>query len=319
MSRRRRKPEPGNVYDQASRFLMHLDALPLLLWLLGTTRARIDFVQWVDTRRLVWPGQPDRTCDTVAWVVDRADGSRPWAVVVEFQAEADPEMFGRLLQYLGAVWLDARPSTLPGDRFFVGAVVVNLTGTGQASQHMELADTEVLVHLGVRERNLAALSADDLLDQVEAKQAPRLALAWLPVMHHGGDSGRIKRWLKLADRETDKNRRQALGLAQVFAEKAGCGPAWEKALKGWDVMESPIVKRWTAQARAEGEARGEARGEAKGKAEALVQVLEERFEEVPADLRAALAGQKDARRLKEWLSLALTERSLRLFRQKAGL
>ncbi len=308
MSRRRRKPapEPANVYDQASRFLMHLDALPLLLWLLGTTQARIGFVQWVDTRRLVWPGQPDRTCDTVAWVVDRADGSRPW-VVVEFQAEADPEMFGRLLQYLGAVWLDARPSRLPGDRFCVGAVVVNLTGTGQASQHMKLGDTGVLVHLGARERNLAALSADDLLDQVQAKQAPPLALAWLPVMHHGGDSARIKRWLKLADREADKNKRQALGLAQVFAEKAGCGPAWEDALKGWDVVESAIVKRWTAQARVE------------GKAEALVEVLEGRFKGVPDDLRAAVLGQKDALRLKEWISLALKERSLRQFRQKAGL
>jgi hypothetical protein len=64
------------VYDQASRFLLRLEAL-LLLWLLKVTAEEVGFVGWLDTRGVPWPGQPDRTCDTIAEVRDRAEGDRP--------------------------------------------------------------------------------------------------------------------------------------------------------------------------------------------------------------------------------------------------
>jgi hypothetical protein len=307
------------VYDQASRFLLRLGAEALLLWLLGATRAEVRFVDWLDTRSVPWPGQPDRICDTVAWLSDRADGDRPWALVAESQVQPDPDMFGRLLQYLGAVRVDLRPGRSRGDRFHVGAVVINLTGQGQTGQSMRLGRTRVLTELGVAERDLAGLSAEELLRDVEARRAPRLVLAWLPLMQNGGEPAIIRRWLDVAGQEADKKMREALGLALVFAERAGCGAAWREALRGWDVMESQIVKEWTAQARAEGLALGKAEGLREGEAKALLRVLQRRFKAVPDDLRAAVEAVQEAERLAAWLDLALEARSLRQFRTRAGL
>jgi hypothetical protein len=299
------------VYDQTSRFVLRLDAVPLLLWLLGTTAAEVRFVGWLDTRSVPWPGQPDRTCDTVAALRDRAAGDFPWAVVIEVQAEADPEMFGRLLQYLGAVWLGLRPAPLRGDRYGVGAVVINLTGKGQSGQAMRLGQTRVLTHLGVAEWNLAEMSAEELLAEVDGERAPTLALVRLPLMQKGGHPGIIREWLRLAAQETDKNKRKALGLAVLFAEKAGHGQAWREALKGWDVVESQIVKEWTAQARAEGEIKGAAR--------ALLRMLEGRFKALPDDLRTAIEAVADAGRLVDCIDHVQQSRTLHQFRQKAGL
>src|SRR4051794_17855555 len=178
----------GSVYDQACRFLLHLDAA-VLLWLLGLTAREVEFDSWLDTRGLPWPGQPDRTCDTVAYLRDLTDGGRPWAQVAEFQAQPDPEMFGRLLEYLGAAWRQLRPSGERGDRFCVGAVVVNLTGRGECGRTMRLGKSRVRLRLGVAEWNLADVSALGVLRRVQAGQAPRLLLAWLPLMKRGGEAG----------------------------------------------------------------------------------------------------------------------------------
>jgi hypothetical protein len=81
-------------------------------------------------------------------------------------------------------------------------------------------------HLGVEERNLAGESAQRLLRQIHTGQAPRLALVFVPLMQGGGQDGIIRHWLKLACQETDQEKRQALGLVLVLAERSGCGPAW---------------------------------------------------------------------------------------------
>jgi hypothetical protein len=295
----------------------------MLLWLLGARADEIAFVGWLDTRGVPWPGQPDRTCDTVASVEDRAASDFPWAVLLEVQVVPDPEMFGRVLQYLGGLWVDVRPSPHRGDRFAVGAVVINLTGKGRTGRALRLGQTAVLTTLGVVEWDLEELDAGKVMTEVEAGRAPRLLLAWLPLMQKGGDPAIIRRWLGLARQEADKKKREALVLAGVFAEKAGCAVAWREALKGWEVMESQIVKEWTAQARAEGETKGKLEGKREGElgglAKALLQMLERRFKKVPADLRSVIEGVKDGDRLTAWIDLAFEARSLRKFRERAGL
>src|SRR5262249_23488692 len=64
----------GNVYDQASRYLLQLDVAILLLWLLGLVADEVEFDDWLNTGNIPWPGQPDRTCDTVAYLRDLTDG-----------------------------------------------------------------------------------------------------------------------------------------------------------------------------------------------------------------------------------------------------
>ena len=106
-----------NPYDQACRYLLRLCPVPLLAWLLRLAPAQIDFVEWLDTQQIPWPGQPDRTCDTVAHLRDQRRGGLPWAVVVEFQIDPDELMFGRGLSYLGELWRACKPTPHRGDRF----------------------------------------------------------------------------------------------------------------------------------------------------------------------------------------------------------
>src|SRR4051812_17648516 len=112
-----------NPFDKASRYAINLDPAGFLHWLLG---GLVVFRGWLNARTLTFPGQPDRTCDTVAHLAD--DAGRPWAVPIEFQLRPDPEMFGRFLGYLGSLWLEVRPAQGEHARFQVAGVVVNLTG-----------------------------------------------------------------------------------------------------------------------------------------------------------------------------------------------
>jgi hypothetical protein len=299
-------------FDQASRYAAKLDAVGLLCWLLGETPEELRFRTWLDTRTLPWPGDPERTCDTVAWLGD-ADPAREWAVPVEFCLEPDGEMFGRLLVYLGLLWLEKRPTDGRGERFEVGAVVVNLTGRGRTSRTMILRRTRVRTGLEVAECNLVDEDAAAMLDGIAATTLSPGLLPWLSLMRGGDDPAIIARWLELAGREQDARRRSDYGgLALVFAEAAGRRDLWKQALEGWNVTDSQQVLEWIA----EGEAKGEARGEAK----ALLRVLARRFPPgAPADMVAAIQAMRDLARLEAWVDAAVTADSLEAFRQAAGL
>src|SRR5205823_10681522 len=137
---------------------------------------------WLDTRLIPFPGESDRFCDTVAHIEDVKRGQIPWAIVLEFQGEPDPLMFGRLFAYGGQVWLEKKPSEERGDRFQIGAVVVNLTGSGDAARTMDWPAAGLLTALRPREVNLSRLDAKDVLDGIAAGGVPRVVLALIPLM-----------------------------------------------------------------------------------------------------------------------------------------
>src|SRR5262249_46390253 len=133
--------------------------------LLRKDATELRFRTWLDTRTLPFPGELERTCDTVAWLAD-ADLSIEWAVPVEFLLEPAREMFGRLLVYLGQLWLEKRPTEAGKERFSVGAVVVNLTGRGRTSASMTLRRTGIRASLEVVERNLCDEDAAGVLEAI---------------------------------------------------------------------------------------------------------------------------------------------------------
>jgi hypothetical protein len=296
-----------NPYDQACRYLLRLWGLPLLAWLLRLAPEQLDFVGWLDARQVVWPGQPDRTCDTVAHLRDPHRGGLPWAAVVEFQVAPDELMFGRGLRYLGDLWVAVKPTEHKGDRFEVGLVVVNLTGVGRASRRMHLSMTRVRTLLGVEERNLASLSAKDVMRRIEAGEAPGALLAWGPLFKGGGGRGIIQEWRRLAELETDVERRRSFGLAALFAEAAGCGELWREGLKEWDMIESKLVKEWQTQA------------ELKGKREMLSRLLKRRFKSAPAECLQGIRDCTDPARLDIWGDALISASSLEEFRHATGL
>src|SRR5262249_27356314 len=113
-----------NPYDHGCRRLLRLAGVALLCWLLRVSAAQLKFVRWLDTR-LTIPGQPERVCDTIAHVLRLDQNGLPWAIPVEFQAAPDEQMPGRALAYEGLLWMQEKPSDLPGDRFHVVCCVVN--------------------------------------------------------------------------------------------------------------------------------------------------------------------------------------------------
>lgn len=310
---------PVNPFDKASRFAAKLDAHAFLSWLLGAPAEALVFRRWLDTRGLPFPGDPDRTSDTVAQLDNAAEHGVPWAVAVEFQTAPDPDMFGRLLGYLAGLWLNLRPDAARGSRFHVGAAVVNLTGTGAASRDLRWHGTGLVTRLGVAERNLERESADDLLSGIESGRWSRCLLPWVPLMTGGGDPGIIDRWKLLADGEPDRRRKAEYGgIALLFADRAGRKDVWHAKLEGWNVEESTVVNEWIAIGEKRGETRGEARGRVEGQQTSLLGVLVRKFGPVPEGVVAAVRGTSDADRLQDLLWLAATAPDLAAFRQQAG-
>jgi len=300
---------PPNRYDQACRYAAKkLDVPGFLAWLLREPAAAVRFLQWLDTRTLPFPGEPDRTCDTVARLDDPAAPGEPWAVPVEFALEPEADLFGRLLAYLGLLWLEERPSAERGERYRVGAIVVNLTGRGHTSRDMGLGATGLRTCLQVVERDLASEDAAATLAGVAAGSIARCLLPFIPLMQGGAGPAIIQQWLGLASAEPDaKLRSDYGGLALVFAEAAGNGPIWRQALKGWNMKQSQQVLEWIAE------------GKVEGKAELLLRQVRLRFGAVPPELEAAIRTATDPDQLDRWGDAAVTAPTLDAFRQAAGL
>jgi hypothetical protein len=297
-----------NHYDQACRFHAKLDPPGFLRWAFELPASDLAYRRWLDTRLIPFPGAADRFCDTVAHVEDVIHGHVPWAVVVEFQIEPDSLMFGRLLGYLGQLWLELKPTDLPGDRYNLTAVVVNLTGRGNSARAMSWPAAKVVTNLTPREINLSECDAQATLDAITVGNVAPVMLPYIPLMQGGGDPGIIQQWLGLASAEPDEHRRGDYGgLAEILADAAGCRPAWKQALKGWNMVQSQVVLEWIAQ------------GKAEGKAEDILRLLELRFQTVPSDLVQSIQATTDVGQLRHWFDAAATAASLSDFRQAAGL
>jgi hypothetical protein len=215
-------------YDESSRYLARRAGGPFMHWLLKLDASRSGFDSWRDPV-LIWPQMKERICDLIALMVNRERGGVPFAAIVEFQTEPDPRLFGRLLVAGGLCWLELKPTDLPGDRYELCAVVVNLTGQGDCARHMVVGTAEW--KLTPCEVNLSQLEAGGVLDEVVAGTAPREVLAWVPVMKNGSEEGIIGRWLEIAGAETDLNQRGVYALAEVFAGAVGRQEVWRKALE----------------------------------------------------------------------------------------
>ena len=156
-------------------------------------------------------------------------------------------MFGRLLVYLGQLWLEERPNGEAGRRYQVGAVAVNLTGRGRTAE-LRLTGTGLRTCLEVVERNLAHEAAAAELEGIAAGIVARCVLPWIALMQGGDDPAILERWKEVAGTEPDARRRLEYGgLALVFAEAAHREFLWKEGAKGWNMRESRVVAEWIAE------------------------------------------------------------------------
>ncbi len=254
-----------NDFDQAARYAARMDPDAFLGWALTLPAEAFGFAGWLDTRGVTFPGGDDRTGDTVAHVTRADAGGEPWLFAVEFQLEPDAEMFGRMLEYLGNLWRRVKPDGERGSRFAPVGVVVNLTGTGNATREYVWPAAGVNTTLQVNERNLATESAEELLVKIGTGVVSRAVLPWVPLMTGADEAGIVKWWRELAEAEPDDRRRSNYGgLAKIFADAAGRFPLWSHALEGWNMKRSRAVLEWLEEGEQVGLAKGEQVGLAKG-------------------------------------------------------
>jgi hypothetical protein len=299
---------PPTRYDQAARYLLLRAGALLFSWLLRLTASQVRFERWLPTQ-LTLPGTRQRLCDGIAELVDLQRGGLPFAAILEVQTEPDATMPGRLMLAGGLLWLTVKPTQLPGDRYELAAVVLNLTGKGEALRQCVLGAAEWI--LKPVEINLETLDAGELLEQIADEQAPRELLALIPLLQRAKETGIIHRWSELVSAETDLRRRADFVLAQIFAERAGLGDDWRDALKGFSMIESPLIAELLADATT--------KAEAKGKAEALLRVLQKNRQPLPAELTATIRACTDSAQLDRWLDAAAETATLEQFRQQTGL
>jgi hypothetical protein len=99
-----------NDFDLASRRLAKSAPVEFFQWLLTSFSTYLRFNRWEDTRTIPFPGNPERTGDTVAVLEEIQTPGPPWIMPVEFQIEPDPQMFGRMLVFLGLIWQENGPT-----------------------------------------------------------------------------------------------------------------------------------------------------------------------------------------------------------------
>lgn len=291
-----------NTFDQAARYTAKLNPPGFYSWLLRDPEGHLGFRDWLDTRTVPFPGERDRTCDTVAGFDNPSEPEEPFALVTEFQTEPARDALERLAEYVIRLRRELRHGAEREGKYHVGGALVNLTGpSGPDVLHMNVPGAvpgELRFQPVVRA--LREEDAAGTLSDIAAGRVARCILPWIPLMHGGAEPGIIDQWKQVAATEPDSHLRSTYaGLALIFAELTHCVTQWQQALEGWNVRESQVVLGWKLEAR---------------RAD-LLHVLRVRFRtEVPADLAAVVEGISDPDELTRWFNAALTSDSLEEFR-----
>ena len=212
-------PPIQDRFDSGSRYLIKLQPAELIQWRL---KGDVAFRGWLDTRTLPFPGSPPHICATVCRG-EEANG-QPWAIPIESQTRADPDMFGRLLSYLGHLAAEQRPDTETGSCFQVSAIIFNLTGHGSTSRDDRLPRSKRRTCLLVDECNLAELNASAILRKIRLGQVPRCVLGWIPLMQNGAELATLKAWHRLASAEPDRRRCRRLWCPGPALRRPGWKP-----------------------------------------------------------------------------------------------
>jgi hypothetical protein len=308
-----------NVFDQSARFVAKSDPAGFLRWLIPGLPSALAFQGWLDTRTLPFPGEADRTCDTVVELFDPSDPSTRWAVATEFQSEPDADILDRNLEYLARLRRELRHGPRRRDKFRVAAALVHLTGPRSADTlDMTLpCATPVGLRLTIASRALRDDDAASTLTDIEAGRTSRCLLPWIPLMKGGGKPTMVEDWKRLALTEPDfRSRTNHAALALIFAGLTRHLDRWKKALEGWNVKESTVVNEWKAEWKAE----GKAEGAIEARRDDILRLLKLKFPgQVPAEWVAAVEAQADLKILSRWLEAVAIATSPAKFQARSGI
>jgi hypothetical protein len=227
--------------------------------------------------------------------------------VLEVEARLRSTILDRLLEYELRVMRKLRHGPHRRDRYQVAGVLILLRGKkGDLELHVRLPGTNIGLDWTARTMSLSQQQAAATLERIGKGELGKSVLTWVPLMAGGGDPATVQEWVRLAREEASaERRRDYAGLARVFAERAGCLPAWEQVLEGFDVWQSQTYRE------------AERRGRLQERRDALLQILRRRFkEEPPQDLAQLIQQTKDLEPLSRWTDHAWEASSLEEFRSR---
>jgi hypothetical protein len=291
-------------FDQTARPLYKIDGAGLLLWALSRAapHLQLEFGQWDDTRRLVAPGEPDRTNDLVARMHDLSRPGREVWLVAEVEEEPERGILWRLGHYEFLLGAEVNPACDP-DGPLVGSLLVNLTGR-QPVRRWEGLGTRLEPFI----LDISTEDAAQTLARIEAGEVSLAVLPLVPLMDGGDGPALIARWPVVAEKEADVSRRvmyrdSALVMAELTKNQIG----WLRTLEGWQMRESQYIKRW--------ESVGEERGLLKKSRAFLLKFLRQLEDPVPEAVRLAIEGTNDDATLDRWFDAAISAKSMAEFRK----
>jgi hypothetical protein len=295
------------MFDQTARQASKVEGEPFFAWALSRSPQSppLKFERWDDTRRLVVPGEPDRTNDLVA-VLRRTDAEAPPCfMIVEVESEPERVIFQRVGLYEMLLSLEVVPGAEPGQEPMVGAVVLNLTGRQQPTNlEMPIPGTSLGTWIRPIVINLCDENAQTTLAAIEAGELGISLLPWVPLMAGGGKPKLIERWTKAAERELVLDRRAAYrDWALVFAELSPEQVNWQQALEGWQMQESQVIRGWINRGKEQGNVE-------RGRADVLRLIRKRLADPVPEALRLAVEGTNDLVTLERWFDAAIEAKTL---------
>jgi hypothetical protein len=296
------------IFDQAGRFAAHADPEVIPRRVLRDRGVTLRFRDWLDTRTIPLPGGQDGTADLVAALDDLEAADKPWLLVLELQARADPDKLDVTLEEVAVLRSRARHGEARAGKYKVMAVLVYLQGRCPES----VVDMTLPDGSGTRHAPLIwNVAEDDARQTLEAVAAGELSwgmLFWVPLMAGGDEEALVRRWKEVvaaivSDRRTRGN---LVGVALVFAELAGRVPAWTRGLEGWEMTESQVVNEWMRQ--------GETKGRLAERRQKLIQLLEGRFPGVvPNEVVQLIETQESMGLLDDWFNAAVRAFTLEQF------
>jgi hypothetical protein len=259
--------------------------------LLGMTLA---FRGWFNTRSVPLPGGPDRDADLVAIADDPAQPNKPWLLIHEFQAQADPDK-AVVIQLETLIFLCyARDVDRDGGKFQVLAVFVHLRGEGCDHAVSVRTPTGRGFSGDPVEWEVARDSAPEVLDKVHSGAFSWGALFWVALMLGADDEKVVERWSALVDERVPQEfKPDVLYIASMFAELAGRMIAWNRVMQGGHMTESVIASKMIEL------------GEMRAKREDLLRLVRLRFPVLlTPDVERAIADQPSLPLMKSWLDAA---------------
>ncbi|HYT92004.1 MAG TPA: hypothetical protein VEL76_25035 [Gemmataceae bacterium] len=289
-------------FDVTARRAAKREPAGFFRWAMPRLDPGLAFAGWLDVRTVPPPPESELTCDALAEFAASARPEEPWIMVAEFQTEPRNDDLERCWEYALRFRRERRPSSDARLKYFVGGVLLNLTGPRQSDSLTMSMPGMPGFGLGSRVERMAVREEDAAatLARVASGELSRCVLPWVALMRGGGTSAVIEEWKRLADLEPDQRVRLEYAVdALIFAELPGVWTEWKKALEGWNVRESQQVLEWQAEAR---------------RAD-LLRVLEKRCKApTPSDLVEMIQATQDMNLLLRWVDVAAEANTFDEFR-----